>query len=137
MATQGATVGVLSLAGIMTAAPFGLSIETIAIGTLFAVVGVIGRAGFEMQKSAEGPGGLKLSKIAGWVGAGFIGAPFVTILYLALLKISSVQSDGLVILGLLFLGFSGPKVVQWLMGSIAAMISKRLGIVAPPPAPPP
>lgn len=137
MTTQGATVGVLSAAGILTASPFGLSIETIALGTAFCIVGVTGRAAFELQRTAEGPGGLKLSKIAGWVGAGLIGSPFVTILYLVLLKLAGIQSDGLIVLGLLFFGFSGPKVTSWLLNTSAGILSKRFGVNVPNPIAPP
>lgn len=131
MTTQGSVVATLSLAGILTAQPFGISVETIAIGTCFSIVGVIGRAAFEMQKAAETPGGMRVSKIAGWVGAGFIGAPFVTILYLVVLNLMKVQSDGVSILGLLFFGFSGPRMVTWLLNMVIGILNKRLGMNIP------
>lgn len=133
-APAGTTVAVLSLAGILTAQPFGLSLSTIAIGTCFSIVGVIGRAAFELQKSSEGPvgGGMRLSKIAGWVGAGFIGAPFATIIYLVLLSLMKIQSDGVSILGLVFFGFSGPRAIAWLLNVVIGQLNKRLGMNIPP-----
>lgn len=123
----GSTVAVLSLAGILTAQPFGLSVGTIAIGTGFAIIGTLGRAAFEVQKASEGQDGMKLSKIAGWLGAGFIGAPFVTILYLVVLNLIKIQSDGISILGLMFFGFSGPRMVSWLIDFAIGLLNKHLG----------
>lgn len=130
-AFSGTTVAGLTLAGIMTAMPFGISVGTIAIGTGFSIIGVIGRAAFELQKSSEGPGGMALRKIVGWVGAGFIGAPFMTILYLVFLNLIKVQSDGVLIIGLMFFGFSGPRMVTWFMNLLIGMLNKRLGINIP------
>lgn len=129
-APTGSAVAIMSVAGILAAQPFGISVETIAIGTGFSLVGVIGRAAFEMQKAAEGPG-MKLSKIAGWVGAGFIGAPFATILYLVILNLCKIQSDGIAILGLMFFGFSGPRMVTWLLNMGIGILNKRMGTNIP------
>lgn len=126
MSTNGATVAALSFAGYLTATPFGLSGETIGIGTLFCVVGVAGRAAFELQKSSEGNGaGMKWNKILGWVGGGLIGAPFMAILYLVMLKLANIQSDGIAAIGLLFVGFSGPRAVTWLLSSATSLLTKR------------
>jgi hypothetical protein len=133
----GSAVAALSLAGILTAQPFGLSIETIAIGTGFAVIGTIGRAAFEVQRSSEGQEGMKLSKIFYWLGAGFIGAPFVTIMYLVVLNLAHIQSDGISILGLLFFGFSGPRAVTWLLNYVISILNKRLGTTIPTLGPAP
>lgn len=129
--SNGTVVAGLSLAGMLTAQPFGISVETIAVGTCFSIIGVVGRAAFELQKASEGPSGMKLSKIAGWVGAGFVGAPFATILYLVLLKLLNIQSDGIIIIGLLFFGFSGPRMVTWLMNLAVGTLNKRLGTNIP------
>ena len=118
-------------------APFGLPMEQIFIGTSFAVLGVVGRAAFEMQKAAEGAaGGMRGTKIWGWVGSGLIGAPFVTIMYLITLKLAGVQSDGIVSLGLLFLGFSGPRMVTWVLSTGISLINKKTGLNIPVPASP-
>lgn len=131
MTTQGAVVATLSLAGILTAMPFGISVGTIAVGTAFSLVGVVGRAAFELQKSAQGDGGMDARKIAGWVGAGFIGAPFVTILYLVILKLMNVQSDGISVIGLMFFGFSGPRMITWLLNTGIGLMNKKLGANIP------
>jgi hypothetical protein len=125
-----APVAALSLSGILMAQPFGLSVETIIVGSAFSLIGVIGRAAFEMQKAAEAPGGMKLSKVAGWVGAGFIGSPFASILYLIGLKLAGVQSDSLAIIGLLFFGFTGPKGVTWLINNAQKALAARFGLKA-------
>lgn len=139
MTIQGIGVATLSVAGILAAQPFGLSVGTIAMGTGFSLIGVVGRAAFELQKASEGSGGMKLSSIAGWVSAGFIGAPFATILYLVALKLMNVQSDGISIIGLMFFGFSGPRMITWLLNTLITFVNKKLnvnipGIGAPPVA---
>lgn len=75
---------------------------------------------------------MRLSKIAGWVGAGFIGAPFATIIYLVLLSLMKIQSDGVSILGLVFFGFSGPRAIAWLLNVVIGQLNKRLGMNIPP-----
>lgn len=139
MSTNGTTVATLSLAGMLTAQPFGISVETIAVGTCFSIIGVVGRAAFELQKSSEGTSGMTLGKIFGWLGAGFVGAPFATILYLVVLKLANIQSDSIVIIGLLFFGFSGPRMITWLINTAIGQINKRSGLnipsVGPSPSP--
>lgn len=131
MSTDVKTMGALTFAGMMASSPFGLPMNQIALGTLFAIIGVVGRAAFEMQRANEGNPGLQLSKVAGWVGAGFTGAPFLTIVYLILLRMMNVQSDGIVSLGLLFLGFSGPRLMQWLLNTGILQLNKRTGLNIP------
>lgn len=131
MTTQGAALGALSVATILGAQPYGISIETVMIGTAFSIVGVIGRAAFEMQKASEAPGGMKFGSIAGWMGAGLIGAPFITILYLVVLKLSNVQSDNIAIIGLMFFGFSGPRLLIWLLNLAIGILNKRTGLAIP------
>lgn len=133
MSTQGAAVGAFTLATMLAAQPFGVSVETIAVGTAFCVMGVFGKAAFEAQRATEGTAGFKWSQILGWLGAGLIGAPFVTTLYLVLLKLVNVQSDSIVILGLLFAGFTGPKAVSWLMSSAGTILSKGTGFFGTSP----
>lgn len=140
---SGTGVAAISLATILAAQPFGISVETVAIGAAFSVMGVFGRAAYELQRYMEGSGTMRPSKIVGWVAAGLLGSPFVTILYLVILKACSVQPDGLALILLLFVNFSGPKAVSWLMTNGMGMISGRLrGLAFPagqptPPNPPP
>lgn len=136
MTAQSVALGGLSIATIFSMQPFGISIETIMIGTAFSIIGVVGRAAFEMQKSSEAPGGMKFSNIAGWVAAGLIGAPFITILYLVVLKLSSVQSDNISIIGLMFFGFSGPRILVWLLNFAIGILNKRTGLTIPLFGPP-
>ncbi len=131
MTTQSVALGSLSIATILSAQPYGISVETVIIGTAFSIIGVIGRAGFEMQKASENPGGMRPGAIAGWVGAGFIGSPFVTILYLVVLKLSNVQSDSISIIGLLFMGFSGLKAATWLLNLAIGIVNKKTGLSIP------
>ncbi len=131
MTVQGTALGTLSIATIMAAQPYGIQVETVIIGTAFSIIGVVGRAAFELQKLSEGPSTMKLAAIAGWVGAGLIGAPFITILYLVVLKLSSVQSDSISIIGLMFFGFSGPRMVTWLLNLAIGILNKRTGLTIP------
>jgi len=131
MTTQSVVLGGISLATILGAQPYGISIETIMIGTAFSIIGVVGRAAFEMQKSSENPGGMTLTHVAGWVAAGLIGAPFVTILYLVILKMMNVQSDSVSIIGLMFFGFSGPRMLTWLLNTGIGVLNKRSGLSIP------
>lgn len=127
MASNEITVGGLSLAGILTAAPMGLSMGTIAIGTCFAILGVVGRAAIEGQKYAENNGTMKLSQILAWLGGGVVGAPTLTVLYLALLQALSVKSDSIAIFGLIFLGWTGPRGAAWLFSMVKNILSSKLG----------
>lgn len=132
MTTGVPTLGVLTIAGMAASTPFGIPMEQVAIGTGFAVVGVIGRASFELQKASEGSkDGIQAGKILGWVGSGLIGAPFVTIMYMIVLSLAGIKSDGVVSLGLLFLGFSGPRMVTWLLSTGISLINKRTGLNIP------
>ena len=131
MSTQSVALGGVSLAAILGAQPYGISVETVMIGTAFSIIGVVGRAAFEMQKASENSSGMKFGSIAGWVGAGLIGAPFVTILYLVVLKLLSVQSDSIAIIGLMFFGFSGPRMVTWLLNTSIGILNKKAGLTIP------
>lgn len=131
MTSQGAVLGVFSVAAILGAQPYGISVETVMIGTAFSIVGVVGRSAFELQKLSENPGGMRIGAIAGWVGAGLIGAPFVTILYLVVLKLLNVQSDSISIIGLMFFGFSGLRMATWLLNLAIGILNKKTGLTIP------
>lgn len=119
---------VITVGSIMTATPFGLQVENIAIGTCFAAVGVIGKGAFDAQRAIEGGQPVKLAGIVGWIGSGLIGAPFVTIVYLVLLKMGGVPADNMAILGLTFCGFLGPKAVNALVAWGTAAIKRITGV---------
>lgn len=121
-----AVVGI-SFAGLFSAVPFGVPVETIAIGTGFFSLGIFARAAFEMQKTIERGDHVGIGQVLGWVGAGLIGAPFGTILYVVFLHTLKVQSNDASILGLLVLGFGGPRLLTALMGAIVGLWNKVFG----------
>lgn len=138
MTVEVKSAGVLTMAGVLASQPFGIPMTQIALGTCFAIVGVIGRAAFEFQTMSEGSkGGIQLNKILGWIGAGFFGAPFITLAYLIILKLFNIQSDGLASLGLLFLGFSGSRAFTYLMQAASGLLSKKGVNIIPPSQNPP
>ncbi len=121
-----------------TASLFGIPVGTIALGIVASLCGMLGRFGFDMQQGIETQQRSKMAMAAGWVGAGAIGAPFITLAWLLLLKAAGVQSDAVTGIGLLSLGFSGPKGVTWLMTMTASVVQKALPKApAPPEAPKP
>lgn len=117
----------LTLGTILTAAPFGVPVETIAIGTLFSVLGVMGRAAFELQKVAEGGAGMTVGRVLGWFGAGLLGAPFMTVTVIALLKFVGVQIDIYSVIGFLAAGFFGPRFVGGVIQFGTDYLRKRFG----------
>jgi hypothetical protein len=129
-----AAVTGLTIAGILAATPLGVSVETIALGMGFAIVGLFGRLAFDIQKGIEAGDKVRLSTAIGWAGAGLIGAPFIAVVWIVLLRAIGAQTDAATVIGLLFLGFSGPKGVTWVMGLVADFVGSRLpkGTVAPP-----
>lgn len=127
MNTTDVAVGGLSLAGVVTATPLGLPMPQIAVGTLFAVLGVVGRAAFEVQRYGENTGTMKWPQMMAWLGGGLVSAPTITVLYEAFLKSISVDNDSLAIFGLIFLGWTGPKGARWLLGLIRGTIQSKLG----------
>lgn len=127
-----ATASVLTMAGLLASQPFGLPIESIAIGAGFAALGVFGKAAFEIQSSLERQSSVSLKYVLGWVGAGLIGAPFAAVLWLIFLRIVGIPSDNTAIMGLVFLGFLGPKGVTWLMAYVTGLLKDKLGGEGPP-----
>jgi hypothetical protein len=141
MAMDVPTLGFLTVAGMLASAPFGLPMQQIALGTGFAVLGVIGRAAFELQKTSEGStDGIRGARIWGWMGSGLIGAPFISTMYLIVLQLLHVKADGVVSFGFLFFGFTGPRMLSWLLNTCIGQLNKRLGLNIPtwgPPTPNP
>jgi hypothetical protein len=130
--TTNIAVGGLTLTGLLTAQPLGLSMTEIAVGTCFCIMGVVGRAGVEWAKYAENSGSMKAGQILAWLGGGFVSAPTVSVLYLALLQSFSVKSDSLALFGLIFLGWTGPKGASWLISSVRGILTSKLGNTLPP-----
>jgi hypothetical protein len=130
------TATALGFAAWFSSAPFGVSLEDIAIGTLFAAIGVIGRGMLEMQKTLERGDKVQLARSLAWIGCGIFGAPFVTILYLAFLQSIHWSVDAFAVMALSLLGFSGPKSVAQLVDFISGALHARGVPAAPAPQPP-
>lgn len=133
MASPEPSTGVvtLSIAGILASSPFGINVETIAIGMCFAIVGMFGKFAFEIQRALDAGDKVRLVQALGWVGAGLIGAPFITVAWIVLLKAVGAQTDVATVLGCLFLGFFGPRGVTWLVGLLGSIIKGYLPKGAP------
>lgn len=123
----------LSFGAMLASAPFGVSFETIALGMVFAIIGCLGRVGFNIQKALEAGDKVGLSQSIGWAAAGMLGSPFVTILWVLALKMANIQNDLLTASGLVFLGFSGSKGILWLMTLLTDFLKSKLGNGTPPP----
>lgn len=131
MTTNGSTVAALSLTSILAATPFGISVETIVVATGFTMLGVFGRLGFEIAKTADTPEGVRWGKVAALFGGGMVSASALTVLFLAMLGALGIKSDSIVIIGLVFFGFSGPRAILWLFNAAASVLNKRLGLNIP------
>lgn len=127
----------LSIAGLLSSSAFGVSIETIATGMGFAIVGMLGRFAFDLQKALEAGDKVRLTQALSWVSAGFVGAPFVTVIWIVMLRAVGAQTDTTTVIGLIVLGFSGAKGVMWLLGTAIGLLRQILPKGTPPfPEPP-
>lgn len=129
---EGAVVGSLTLAALWSATPFGIPVETIALGTLFVYGGVIGRGAFELQKIAEGNGGMRWSQICGWMGAGFLGGPFMSLVTILFLKLIGAQVDNLTVIGFSAMGFFGPRALNKVIEFGSGLLRRRYGSLISP-----
>jgi hypothetical protein len=118
----------LTLAGLMTAAPLGIPVPSLAWGALFACVGVFGRGVYETQVALGKQDVLGLRYVLAWVMVGLLGSPFCSALVLYGLKLTSVQNDNITAFALMFMGFTGPKGITFVMSSAAQFINQRLAI---------
>lgn len=121
----------LSLAGIANAQVFGLGVGTIALATGFTLLGVMGRLGFEIAKTADTTEGVKWGKVAALFAGGCCSSVAITVLYLSLLSLAGIQSDGALVIGLVFFGFSGPKAILWLFNAASGQMNKKFGTSIP------
>lgn len=128
-------VGLLTVGGLLASQPFGLPIESIAIGAGFAALGVFGKAAFEIQSALDRHSAVSLRSVLGWVGAGLVGAPFAAVLWLIFLRMIGVPSDNTAIMGLVFLGFLGPKGITWVMDYVSVLLKGKIGGGSSPPKP--
>jgi len=131
MAAESIPTGAITLAGIAGAQIFGLSGGTIMLATGFTFLGVLGRVGFEIAKTADSVDGVRWGKVAALFAGGCLSAVTIAVLYLSILKAINVQSDGALSIGLVFFGFSGPKALLWLLNTAASLINKHTGLNIP------
>lgn len=106
----------LILASLFSAMPFGVSVENIAIGMFFAIVGVVCKGLVDMAISVEKGDQVKTGRSLALMGIGCGLAPFVSTIYMILLTLVHAQVDATSALVLVVLGYSGPKAVSGLMG---------------------
>jgi len=126
-----ATVAGLTFAGIINAQIFGMPVGTIALATGFTLLGVMGRLGFEIARTADTELGVKWSKVAALFAGGCISSVAITVLYLALLNLIGVKNDGALVIGLVFLGFSGATSLPWIFNTASSTLNKKFGISIP------
>ena len=127
----------LTFASLIASAPFGVPVSDMLIGTGFCILGVAGRAAFDMQRALEGTSAVPYGRIIGRFGAGIFGSLFTSVLVLVALKVFfGARPDTVVIIGLLAFGFGGPRMLSWAWGIIADKASKLLGISVISPIPP-
>lgn len=131
MTVNSPSVAAISMAGIVNAQIFGLTCGTIMLATGFTFLGVLGRVGFEIAKTADTVDGVRWSKIAAIFAGGCISSVTIAVLYLSFLRLVNVQSDSALSIGLVFFGFSGPKAILWLLNTSASAINKRTGLNIP------
>lgn len=125
------TVGALTLANILGANIFGISVDRIGAALLITVCGVFGRLGWEIYTSIRQTGTVKWAQVFGLSAAGLISAISITILVLAILKGIGIVNDNTTILCLLFFGFIGPDALPWLFNLATSIIKKRTGVDLP------
>ena len=119
MSTSNAgAIGILTLAGVWQASVLGLPVLTLAIGTGFTLLGLAGRAGFEISS------GTKPSKIAALLAGGLVSAPTIAVLCIAFLKLIGIQNDTASLISLVFFGFLGAPVIKWLLNTLSTMLAK-------------
>lgn len=129
--TPAASVATSStIAALLTATFFGVSVANIAIGVLIVSAAVIGRGGVEIAKTIEAGDQLRLARSIGWMGAGCASSPFVSMIYFAALAGIHYPVDAFSIIILGSIGYAGPKGVTALVTRAQALIPGRP--LAPP-----
>lgn len=124
-------VAAISLAGIASAQVFGMTAGTIALATGFTLLGVLGRLGFEIAKTADTEQGVKWGKISALFAGGLLSSVAITVLYLSLLNLIGIKNDGALVIGLVFLGFSGATILPWIFNTASGTLNKKFGMSLP------
>lgn len=124
MSTNSPAVAAIALTGVWQASVLGLPVSTLAIGTFLTLLGIFGRAGFEISS------GTKPSKIAALLAGGLVSAPTIAVLCIALLKLIGIQNDTASLISLVFFGFLGAPAIKWLLNTLTTTLGK-FGIKLP------
>ncbi len=124
-------VAAISLAGIVNAQVFGLGVGTIALATGFTLLGVMSRLGFEIAKTADTIDGVKWGKVAALFAGGCCSSVAITVLYLSILELIGIKNDGALVIGLVFLGFSGATSLPWIFNTASGQLNKKFGLSIP------
>lgn len=130
-ASTGGGAAVLSVAGILAATPFGLSMETIFIATGFTMLGAFARVGFEISAMVEAPTGIQWSRIWARLASSLISAATIAVLVLVMLKILNVQSEPMLVFLLIAFGYSGSTGIPWLLNTMTGMVGRLTGLKLP------
>lgn len=133
MAATTATANfVYPLAGVMTAQIAGFQVSTILVGMGLYWFGIVARCGYEIQTSAQGGDGMKLSKLVGWAAGGVGTAPFGTVLGLLLFKfVFHMPVDGPVIILCGPIGFGGPGILLYILNMGVGVLNKQFNLGIP------
>lgn len=119
---------VTTVGTILAFAPFGVTIEQLALGAGLMIFGALARTGFAVQTALEGGGTIRLSKTVGALAAAFLTAPFVSELAFATAHLINFQSDVTVAILLLIAGYSGPASVKSGVDWVLNTVLRRNGV---------
>jgi hypothetical protein len=118
------TVGnVLTLASILSANIFGVSVFNILIGAFVISVTIIGKTAITIGMRLESEEPVKMAGQLAWAGVGIIGSFFISMVYMAILAGIHYPVDAFSVLALVGIAYGGPKGYEKfveLAGSIAA-----------------
>ncbi len=116
MATpSGGDAIVLSLAGFLATLPAGLQPAPFMTGYAFCVIGVVMRAGSELQKASEGKESIKPSRVFGWAAGGIASSLGTNLVYLILLQLSGLPANLPELFWLIAISYYGQGASAWLM----------------------
>lgn len=123
--------GGITAASMWGASFLGLEVIQLVPDMGLFCIGVVCKIGVDLMRSNGRNDVLGLKAALAWVVGGFAASPLVTIMYLATLKmIPGMSADSVVVLGLGFLGYTGPKAIDLLMNNIPNLVKGALGGLA-------
>lgn len=128
MATpSGGDAIVLSLAGFAATLPSGLQPAPFFMGWAFCTVGVVMRAGAELQKASEGKAAIPPSKLLSWAAGGIFAALGTDLIYLILLQLLNLPANLPELFWLVALSYYGQGATTWLMQTTTNVAKGVLG----------